>query len=252
MACAPGVFALVRGGRGLEGLRATVVPRARARGPVRALGARAAGGPLEAAGPGSRREEPGPGLEHPQVGAGRGFSSGGRGPGEVPPGGEGRYEAPLWRTLRRVKVLSCTSLALTAGSAPVLAWMESAAEASVAGRAGLAASMAVFGALTTSMLHLFSHPYVVKLKLGGRDAKGGERASLVRLSPLGLQYTTEVDVAEVEPAGDAMHPLSSCRVGDTAFFVDRDHAEGRIADVFAPEEAAPPGPGEPGQEAPPR
>ena len=130
--------------------------------------------------------------------------------------------------------------------------MESAAEASVAGRAGLAASMAVFGALTTSMLHLFSHPYVTKLTLGDRDAEGVERASLVRLSPLGLQYTTEVDVAEVQPAGDAMHPLSSCRVGDTVFFVDRDHAGGRIAEIFAPEEAPPPGPGEPGEEAQPQ
>ncbi len=248
MACSHGVLAIVRGGRGLEGLRALAVPRrVRARVLGRALGVGAAGGPPQAAGPDFRRGGPGSGLKHPR--ADRGFSAGGRGVGEVSQGAGGCYEAPLWRTLRRVKVLSCTSLALTAGSAPVLAWMESAAEASVAGRAGLAASMAVFGALTTSMLHLFSHPYVTKLTLGDRDAEGIERASLVRLSPLGLQYTTEVDVAEVEPAGDAMHPLSSCRVGDTVFFVDRDHAGGRIAEVFAPEEAPPPGPGEPGQEA---
>jgi len=150
------------------------------------------------------------------------------------------YEAPLWRTLRRVKMLSCTSLALTATSAPVLAWMESAAEASAAGRAGLAASMAVFGALTTSMLHLFSHPYVVKLRLEPPDATGGSaRANVVRLSPLGLQYTTEVDLADVEPAGDALHPLSSCRAGDSVFFVDRDYAGGRIAELFAPEETPP-------------
>ena len=198
---------------------------ARARGPG-AAGARALAGAWRAAPPLPRR---------------RALAGGARA-GETPGAalGSEAYEAPLWRTLRRVKMLSCTSLALTATSTPVLAWMESATEASAAGRAGLAASMAVFGALTTSMLHLFSHPYVVKLRLEPPDATGGgARAYVVRLSPLGLQYTTELDVADVEPAGDALHPLSSCRVGDSVFFVDRDYAGGRIAEVFAPEEEPP-------------
>lgn len=134
-------------------------------------------------------------------------------------GDEYVYDAPFWRPLKRVKILSVMSLAATTTSIPVmlaLDGMDPALQtAASTGRIGIVATVGLFGLLTTSMLHLFSSPYVGRLRLAGDQIKV-ETCTLIGTT----RHASFVldDIGQDPPS--SFHPLATFEAKGRTYYLD--------------------------------
>ena len=70
------------------------------------------------------------------------------------------YVGPFGGALKRVKILSVSSLVATTSSLPVMVYLQGSAQFS--GRIGAVMTVGFFSLFTTSMLHWFSSPYICR------------------------------------------------------------------------------------------
>jgi len=147
------------------------------------------------------------------------------------------FEAPLGQALRRVKVLSVTSLGLALCSTPVLVLLDAGATA--AGKAMLAGTLCAFGAFTTGMLHWFASPYVTHVTW----QRGADHVTLGKLTFFGVPYTETLKVRLVEPV-QGFHPLANFSVRGRLYYLDKDNADPELVELLVPPE---PEPGEEGE-----
>ena len=127
------------------------------------------------------------------------------------------YEAPFWKPLKRVKLLSVSSLVATFTSVPVMLLMQSGTGFS--GRIGAVMTVGFFSLFTTSMLHWFSSPYVCFL----RHRKGSDQVEVETCSLLAQKKIRTFKLDQMELPDGSLRPLVTFEVEGTPFYIDEKH-----------------------------
>ena len=153
-----------------------------------------------------------------------GGGGGGGGPGL-------EYTGPLGATLRNIKLLSVTSLSLTAVGAPVLLYLDTAGGMAASGKVLLAGTLCGFGLFTTGLLHWFASPYICSARL----LPGGSAVEVEKLTFYGARYRTRLDVGRTEPP-ESMHPVANFRVDGRLYFLDKNFADAKLVELLVPPE----------------
>mmetsp|Transcript_26996 Transcript_26996/g.64033 ORF Transcript_26996/g.64033 Transcript_26996/m.64033 type:complete len:234 (-) Transcript_26996:202-903(-) len=128
------------------------------------------------------------------------------------------YTGPFHSAVKRVKVLSVTSLGMTLAGAPMLVYLQGDAAMTLAAKAGLACTLCGFGALTTGLLQWFASPYVCCL----RHDKTTGMIDVKTLSFFAQERWNRFHVNEVSPTA-SFSPVSTFDARGKTFYVDPDH-----------------------------
>ena len=124
------------------------------------------------------------------------------------------YTGSMSGTLKKVKMLSITSCALSMLGAPAITFW-TASTLPIAVKTAVSMSLVLLGAGTTYLLHWFSSPYVHKL-LWTRGAPEVEVHTLTWLATTNKQL---IRLDDVRPA-DTQRPLATFAVGGRFYYVD--------------------------------
>eukprot|EP01006_Ploeotia_vitrea_P067084 TRINITY_DN96400_c0_g1_i1.p1 TRINITY_DN96400_c0_g1~~TRINITY_DN96400_c0_g1_i1.p1 ORF type:complete len:260 (+),score=77.23 TRINITY_DN96400_c0_g1_i1:57-836(+) len=130
------------------------------------------------------------------------------------------YEGPFGKGIRRLKLFSIGSCALTIVGSPVLVFL-STADVPMFHRAALGAAVVTFGVATTAMLNWFVKPYVVNAwLLPPHDPPMAVRFETVDL--LGRPKYTEVRLDDLSP--DVTRPFGTFQdsLSGRVFFMHED------------------------------
>mmetsp|Transcript_15033 Transcript_15033/g.29085 ORF Transcript_15033/g.29085 Transcript_15033/m.29085 type:complete len:281 (+) Transcript_15033:50-892(+) len=128
------------------------------------------------------------------------------------------YEAPFWKPLKRVKILSVSSLVATFTSLPVMLYIQGSTQFS--GRIGAVMTVGLFSLFTTSMLHWFSSPYICFL----RHEKGSDRVEVETCTLLGTKRVTNFKFEDMLAPDGSLRPLITFELADgTPFYIDEKH-----------------------------
>ena len=127
------------------------------------------------------------------------------------------YEAPFWKPLKRVKLLSISSLFATMTSVPIMFALQNSAAFS--GRIGAVMTVGVFSLFTTGMLHWFSSPYVCFL----RHRKGSDAVEVETCSFVASKKIRNFTFAQMETPDGSLRPLVTFAVKGTPFYIDEKH-----------------------------
>ena len=119
------------------------------------------------------------------------------------------YTGPLAATVTRLKRLSLFSCALTTASAPAIASLEATAGAGGAAQAGVALTIAAFGAATTGLVQWFTGPYVHAL---AAHAASPGVVHVTTLDFFARRRTAALALADVRPP-TSVHPQAGAGVG---------------------------------------
>lgn len=112
---------------------------------------------------------------------------------QVPPLSEDvLYEGPLSKSHKILKMVSISNTLIACAAAPAIMTY---ADISYVSRVGLAASMVLFGLLTTGALHWIAHPYVHELKFQAATQQIDVRTT----SLLGRQRWDHFQLSDVQP-----------------------------------------------------
>ena len=127
------------------------------------------------------------------------------------------YVGPFGGALKRVKILSVSSLVATTSSLPVMVYMQGSAQFS--GRIGAVMTVGFFSLFTTSMLHWFSSPYICRLT----TFQGKEEVEVETCSLLGRKKHRKFALGDVRAPEGSLRPLITFEVDGQPFYVDEKH-----------------------------
>jgi hypothetical protein len=131
------------------------------------------------------------------------------------------YEGALAVTVRRVKLLSLSSLVATVAGAPLLVHLSSPDSVTVGAKFLITATLVTFGVFTTALLSWFASPYVIRLEING------DTVTATTLNLLAKQTTRTFRIAEMGEAR-TMRPLATFEAQGQVFFIDGNTADERL------------------------
>jgi hypothetical protein len=123
------------------------------------------------------------------------------------------YEGGLAVTVRRVKLLSLSSLAATVVGAPLLVHLSSPEAVTVGAKVMITGTLMFFGVFTTALLQWFASPYIIRLELDG------QQVSATTFNVLARPHTKVFTIADMQEA-KTMRPLATFQAHGKVYYID--------------------------------
>lgn len=123
------------------------------------------------------------------------------------------YEGGLSVTVRRVKLLSLSSLAATVVGAPLLVHLSSPEAVTVGAKVMITGTLVFFGVFTTALLQWFASPYIIRLELDG------QQVSATTFNVLARPHTKVFTIADMQEA-KTMRPLATFQAHGKVYYID--------------------------------
>ena len=123
------------------------------------------------------------------------------------------YEGGLSVTVRRVKLLSLSSLAATVVGAPLLVHLSSPEAVTVGAKVLITSTLMFFGVFTTALLQWFASPYIIRLEVDG------QRVSATTFNVLARPETKVFAIADMREA-QTMRPLATFQAHGKVYYID--------------------------------
>ena len=137
------------------------------------------------------------------------------------------YEGPLNAAVKRIRLVSLTTLATSLMLPPMALIFKSSATVSLMGKVAVGGTAMVAGVGSTAALHFCTLPFVFEM------SREGDVITATRMDILARRKTFEFGVADIKREPTTLRPFVTFEAGGESFFVTKSgFADEADADLF--------------------